>query len=187
MITAQELLRNHVNYRAKRKKLRILITLLVINLVIFSQYAYIIFYDRMTPVEYEHVQLYYDNSFYVPDSRKECEKLVRKYYKIPHLCLNVKLDALTDGRAVCLPPMVFVDKRLSNANFITTYVHELLHIKHQTLDETYVSFMTFKTMYESGNETLRGCAMRLASQTVAGAYPGDYDCGYYILKYLKEN
>ena len=151
-----------------------------------SQYIYIFTsYADIKPKIYERVYLDIPE-FYVPEKKEDCIKLVRDFYCIPHLYFEIEEEPGTNGRTTIFPPIVFVDKDLSNQQLILTYAHELTHIKYQTVNETFVTFMTFKALYESDNETLHGCGLTLAWRVLYGGYAWtDYDCGIYILEYFE--
>lgn len=174
------------SYNLLKKHIKILIPVGVILCVIISHVLYVVLSHRLRYREYVHGYIVYDENFYVPENKQACKNLVKTHYNIPHFYVEKELDAVTAGRALYIPPIVFIDDGLVGVGYITTYVHELMHIKYQTKNERFVTFQTFKTMYESGDETLRGCAMDLAYMVVCGGYEKEYDCGYYILEYLEK-
>lgn len=82
--------------------------------------------------------------------------------------------------------VIEIDKNLDIHTYIITYAHELCHIRYQVGNETYTAYMTFVRLYESGNSELRYHALVYAQDVIGGGYSGTaYDCGYYILEYLK--
>lgn len=145
---------------------------------------YLTFAHRLPYKPYTKSFLIYTEDFYVP-SKEDSKTLIKRYYNVLHIYIDKELGATTGGFALCMPPIVMIDDDLNGVSYITTYVHELMHIKYQTTNERFVVFMTFKTMYESGSDVLRNCSMELAYMVVSGAYEREYDCGYYILEYLK--
>lgn len=64
--------------------------------------------------------------------------------------------------------------------------HEMCHIKYFTGNEIYTQFMTFKTLYESDNETLHDIGVWFGVYILNRCYTQNYDCSQLIINYLKE-
>lgn len=90
------------------------------------------------------------------------------------------------GRSKLFPfdNRVFLNETQSNNNLVWTYTHEIMHKKLFSLNERFVEFETFKTLYESGIKYFQDVALWRASIMRKG--DKEYDCTWYILEYLKE-
>lgn len=163
------------------KKVIIIILLILIGSVI-AQNIYIYNSHKL------EVKPYKQTIIYVPDkeidlTRKQCKKLVDDLYKTPHFTIETNSNT---GSPVFIPPIAFINKNLNNREYIIYYAHELTHLKYQTANETFVTYITFKTLYESDNEILHYCGEFYGACILSGEASGtEYDCGYYILEYLK--
>lgn len=104
----------------------------------------------------------------------------------PHIYLEKDLQAQENGRSRILWRVIEINKNIDIHTYIITYTHELCHVRYQVSNETYTAYMTFVRLYESGNAELRYHALVYAQDVIGGGYNGTaYDCGYYILEYLK--
>ena len=120
-------------------------------------------------------------------TKETAKELVSDLYNTPHFYIEKDLESGKDGMAIVYIRLAIIDEGLSLHNYIITYTHELTHIKHQVNNETFTAYNTFKTLYESGNAELKYHAMIYANDVLRGSYGrGEYDCGYYIIEYLKE-
>lgn len=63
--------------------------------------------------------------------------------------------------------------------------HEICHVKYFTGNEIYTQFMTFKTLYESDNETLKNIGTWFGIYTLNRCYVENYDCSQLIVDYLR--
>ena len=84
---------------------------------------------------------------------------------------------------------VMVLKNLNNMEYVETLTHEIIHLKYCTSNETFTNFMTFKYLYESDNQYLKFASREMAMNILYDDYSSakQYDCGYYIIKYLEDN
>lgn len=64
--------------------------------------------------------------------------------------------------------------------------HELCHIKYFTGNEIYTQFLTFRTLYESGNQTLKTIGKWFGVYTLNRCFITSYDCSKLIIDYLEE-
>ena len=80
--------------------------------------------------------------------------------------------------------VIVVDETLKLRDYVTTLTHELIHITHYTRNERYVSFMTFKTLYESENDYFKNIALYYAWLQFEAGFPYEYDCTGYIKEYF---
>ena len=83
---------------------------------------------------------------------------------------------------------IYINKNItSDTNrFVWTYAHETVHATQLCLNERKTQFLTFKFLYESGNEDFKEIALYQASMMV-NIVEKEYDATYYIAEYLKEN
>lgn len=167
---------------SKRKKIIILI-LVLLNLYFWSVIGYSkLSYNTYKPKEYEYTQLY-NPQVNITLDKSSARKLISKLVKTPHTYKEKQIDGY--GRSIILYRKVEINTNLDIEDYVITYTHELMHIKYCTENETWVSYKTFKTLYESENAELKYIALNYANKVLSGYWQGtEYDCGYYILKYL---
>lgn len=165
-------------------------TIIIIILIVLNVYFWGVLgcsklsYKNYKPKPYEYTQLY-NTQVNITLNKMSARKLISKLVKTPHTYKEKQIDGY--GRSVILFRKVEINTNLSIEDYIVTYTHELTHLKYCTLNETWVSYKTFKTLYESGNAELRYVALNYANEVLSGSWQGtDYDCGYYILKYLAQ-
>lgn len=110
---------------------------------------------------------------------------INALFDFPQYGLNRKnLDAPTLGYCVFFIRLIVVDDIMSLENYVLTLTHELVHLTYFTCNERWVSFMTFKTLYESEDGYFKQIALAYADAQVNHRYPYEYDCGGYIEEYL---
>lgn len=166
-----------------KRKIIIIIILIVLNVYFWGILGYSkLSYMNYKPKEYEYTQLY-NPQVNITLDKSSAKKLINKLVKTPHFYKEKQIDDY--GRSVILYRKVEINTNLPIEDYVITYTHELTHLKYCTENETWVSYTTFKTLYESGNDELRYIALNYANEVLRGCWQGtDYDCGYYILKYL---
>lgn len=119
-------------------------------------------------------------------TKESAKQTLKKLYDTPHIYIEKDLPQGDMGRSMAFFRVVEIDTDLDLHDYIIAYAHELCHVKFQVNNETYTAYQTFVTLYESGNAELQYHAMVYADQIVSGnALSAIYDCGFYILEYLK--
>lgn len=124
-------------------------------------------------------------------TRKEIKQIVSSNLKFKNY-IYIEADNFSDGRlGRALVPLnsIIVKPNISDKEeYAIMLTHELIHLKYHTTNETFTQFMTFKHLYESNNEYLKYASKILALDIFNGEYSHakQYDCGYYIIKYLEE-
>lgn len=119
-------------------------------------------------------------------TKQTARKTIAELFNTPHIYLERDLPSNQDGRSRIMWRVIEIEKNLDIHTYIITYAHELCHVRYQVGNETYTAYMTFIRLYESGNTELHYHALVYAQNVIAGDYSGTaYDCGYYILEYLK--
>lgn len=64
--------------------------------------------------------------------------------------------------------------------------HEFCHIKYFTGNEIYTQFLTFRTLYESNNDTLKTIGKWFGIYALNKNFVNSYDCSKLIIDYLEE-
>jgi len=112
---------------------------------------------------------------------EELFNIEHTYIETTELSDKVFADSNIVRKEVRIKPDLLIEE------YVISYTHELVHIKYESYDETFTAFKTFVELYESGNEELMNVSYIYAQSVMDGCYVGtDYDCGYYIVEYLKE-
>ena len=119
-------------------------------------------------------------------TKQTARTTIANLFNTPHIYREKDLPAQENGRSKIMWRIVEIDKNLDVHTYIVTYTHELCHVRYQVGNETYTAYMTFVRLYESNNAELQYHALVYAQDVISGDYSGtEYDCGYYILEYLK--
>lgn len=119
-------------------------------------------------------------------TKQTARTTIANLFNTPHIYREKDLPAQENGRSKIMWRVVQIDKDLDVHTYIITYAHELCHVRYQVGNETYTAYMTFVRLYESNNAELQYHALIYAKDVISGDYSGtEYDCGYYILEYLK--
>ena len=164
----------------------IIILLIVMLFLAIYPIWHIRFSSILKVKEYEPTRLVVTPTTQTLD-KKTAKKLISDLYKTPHIYIEKDIKGEYDGKAIPQFRVVVVDEGISLHAYIIAYTHELTHVKYQVGNETFTAYKTFITLYESGNAELKYHAMVYANDVLSGSYGrGEYDCGYYILKYLKQ-
>lgn len=164
----------------------ILFLLLLMNLL-SVQYLWIVEYRYdMKPKVYDYYTI--TNYEEISMCRYDAQIKVDVLFNTKHTLSFVKNFEESDtlGTSNLITRKIKIRNDLKIQYFVTTYAHELAHIKYQTANETYVNYISIITLYESGDEQLRQIAMNKAQLIIDGHYDGtEYDCGYYLIEYFK--
>jgi hypothetical protein len=143
--------------------------------------------DRWKVKSYEAVELPNPPSIALNCSNSDLMGAVDNLFNVKHFVARTGKRMANMTSSSCLFRIVFLDKDATGEDLVILYAHELAHLKFFRTDDTYISFKAFQMLYESGNNVLRNVAERYAYEVVTqGVSKGtEYDCGYYILEYLK--
>lgn len=166
-------------------------TMIVIGIIAVIMFALIIratCFNRWEVKTYEQVTLQNSESMALNCTQSELITMVDNLFDTPHFVARTGKRMQNLPSSSCLFRIVFIPKDASGEDLVLLYAHELSHIKFFSTSETYVSFKTFQTLYESDNAILRNVAERYAYKVVTlGHEKGTKaDCGYYILNYLNK-
>lgn len=119
-------------------------------------------------------------------TKETAHTMIAELFDTPHIYFERDLPSNQDGRSRIMFRTIEIDSNLNTHTYIITYAHELCHVRYQVGNETYTAYMTFIRLYESNNAELQYHALVYAQDVINGGYSGtEYDCGYYILEYLK--
>lgn len=159
-----------------------------IFVILTSQNIMVYCANNIDTKQYEIVNLKIEDMEYTL-TKDQVKQMVSNLYNTPHMYLETdNLSAGSNGNSLVVARVVTIKKELSVSEYAIAYAHELTHVKYQVADETYTTFKTFTTLFESGNAELRHMALKDAQIIIYGGYGrSEYDCGYQILEYLEQN
>lgn len=130
---------------------------------------------------------------YICLSKPYLRKLINKEFKTFYiynekdLLSNTTEEIVQLGYANNLFRTVTVDKNLSSWIYIEVLSHEIAHIKYCTLNDTYVQYMVFKTLFESKSQVLHAYAeYMIYTQCYLRDTVPEQDIAYYISEYLED-
>lgn len=175
------------------KTLRFLIFIIIFEIVFFSVTALV--YNRKNKMP---LQIYTQWDYYIAckvlQQEKEPIKIESKsYYREQMEILagfdfyiykesNIRERFGKDGLSLAIIRTVILDENLDGYDYCVTCLHEFLHIKEFIEDEEYLSFKTFKMLYES--EEFHNIGVMYAISVFDGFYYGEYDIRAHIVNYL---
>lgn len=170
--------------RAVQNALIVLLSLALV-LTIF-QVLHIQFSHSLEIKSYQIQNITIGNRPQLTLTKQTARTTIANLFNTPHICREKDLPPQENGRSKIMWRIVEIDKNLDVHTYIVTYTHELCHVRYQVGNETYTAYMTFVRLYESNNAELQYHALVYAQDVISGDYSGtEYDCGYYILEYLK--
>ena len=88
------------------------------------------------------------------------------------------------GRAYILIRTMVIDKHQDGYYYCLTFAHECMHMVRFRQDERYISFETFKYLYEHEDEELHNVGVWYGYRVLRDKYSGDYDIKEEIVNYL---
>ena len=179
-----------VHMERKSDKLWICFIVVAVSLlsILTSQNVLVYSQNNMQVMKYDVTNLKVANMEYTL-TKSDVKKLVSELYNTPHIYVETEnIPSYQNANSFIVARIVRIKPSLSVSAYAVAYAHELTHVKYQVADETYTMFKTFTMLYESGNEELKNMALKDAQSVIYGVYGrSEYDCGYQILEYLKEN
>ena len=78
--------------------------------------------------------------------------------------------------------VIVIDSEISGYKYCETFVHEALHLKKFSGNETYISFETFRYMYET--KELKNVAVCYGLEQIYGEFYEEYNVAHLIVDYL---
>lgn len=170
--------------RAVQNALIVMLSLALV-LTIF-QVLHIQFSHSLEIKSYQIQNITIENRPQLTLTKQTARTTIANLFNTPHIYREKDLPPQENGRSKIMWRIVEIDKNLDVHTYIVTYTHELCHVRYQVGNETYTAYMTFVRLYESNNAELQYHALVYAQDVISGDYSGtEYDCGYYILEYLK--
>ena len=173
--------------KTKIKVQNALIVMLSLALVLtIFQVLYIRFSNSLEIKPYTTQYITIQNKPQLTLTKQTARTTIANLFNTPHIYFEKDLPPQDNGISIIIWRAVQIDKDLDVHTYIITYAHELCHVRYQVGNETYTAYMTFVRLYESNNAELQYHALIYAKDVISGDYSGTkYDCGYYILEYLK--
>lgn len=80
---------------------------------------------------------------------------------------------------------IIIDNDLSGYEYCLNFIHEAMHFKRLSANETYIHFETFKYLYENEDIELHNFGVRFAIKQLRGDYKEDYNCHDQIIGYFR--
>lgn len=190
-ITPRELLINHIEHRNEIKRKRRTITLLsflillaiVFDLIIVAYFS-VPRYQTLEVVPYEHLTLP-QQPINCTLTNAEIKSMLDDFYKLKYTYYeDATITGLeggyTEGNTIT------ISSNLTNVEYLYALAHELTHLKYRIVDETLAEYRTIIDLIESGNTLFEQVGMNRARMIISGGMAGtEYDCGYYLRKYLQ--
>lgn len=169
--------------------------ILIISIILITYSLFTAIYPNLShkmsyeelPSNYTNTQISYNTSEINSYSKSQLKDMVQDLFTTNiYIYIEKDLPSGKLGLSNVFARLLIVEADLSNYNYILTLTHETIHINHMTLNERYVSYMTFIKLYESGIDIFKQVALCYANSQINGEYPYDYNCGSQIFEYMQE-
>ncbi len=96
------------------------------------------------------------------------------------------LEGDINGRCNMFTRVIEIEEDLTNAEYIITLTHELVHLTTFITDESLTQFKTFKKLYNSKSILFNCASFYMINMHVLDNFTEEYDVEYYIYNYLEE-
>lgn len=141
-------------------------------------------YRNLTSSDYYNAINLLESSYTTPNPKTKEE-----YRNFIECDLGIKFYIYTEkdmvgyaGKTYPLARLIIIDTDADGYKYCITFVHEAIHLKEFIGQEDYVSFQTFKYLYES--EELHNVGVWYGLSQVYGCYSGEYNVSHLIVNYL---
>lgn len=159
----------------------IVITVLILRKVEHKDYDY-------TPAQLSQTKTLLQDEFYSNPSvlsQQEYKSLLDREIRVrPYTLTRIKIKE--DGRTFPHYRVININPDVDGIEYCTILAHEMIHLKYMIMDERFVEFKTFKTLYESKNEHLHKAGCYLGLGVLNNRYPEQYNCKGEIIEYLSK-
>lgn len=125
--------------------------------------------------DYEPMYSYYSNEKYKAIIEEEAG--IKPY-------IYCEAD-INGGRALIPLRLITISESLVGYEYCRVFTHEVMHIQKVSGQENYISFETFKFLYESEDEELHNVGVWIAIRQLLGYYPSNEDCHEQIIEYIE--
>lgn len=157
----------------------VVITVLVLRKVEHKDYVY-------TPAQLSQAKTLLQDEFYSSPSilsQQEYKSLLDSEIRVkPYILTRITLQQ--DGRTFVHYRFININPDVDGVEYCVILAHEMIHLKYMIMDERFVEFTTFKTLYESKNEHLHKAGCYLGLGVLNNGYLEQYNCKGEIIEYL---
>lgn len=157
----------------------VVITVLVLRKVEHKDYNY-------TPAQLSQAKTLLQDEFYSSSSvlsQQEYKYLLDREIRVkPYILTRIKIKE--DGRTFPYYRVININPDVDGIEYCVILAHEMIHLKYMIMEERFVEFTTFKTLYESKNEHLHKAGCYLGLGVLNDRYPEQYNCKGEIIEYL---
>ena len=157
----------------------VVITVLVLRNVEHKDYDY-------TSAQLSQAKTLLQDEFYSSSSilsQQEYKSLLDSEIRVrPYILTRIKIKE--DGRTFPHYRVININPDIDGVEYCVILAHEMIHLKYMIMDERFVEFTTFKTLYESKNEHLHRAGCYLGLGVLNDRYPEQYNCKGEIIEYL---
>lgn len=179
--------------KGKFKRLKIIIWLIVLVLSLVTGIRLLVFFrDIKLPIlnytQSEYLcafdKLYKDFDFKMPSLTKQeyREQLENKLNFQNYIYFEC--NSSFNGWQNVIIPTIIINENLSEYDYCRTLTHEMMHFKKFSANEKYISFETFKYLYENECEYLHNVGVLYGLNKIYGSHSGEYDVSGLIVNYL---
>ena len=180
----------------KLKRLKIIICLIIIVVSLVTGIRLLVFFREIklptlnyTNSEYLYAfdKLYKDFDFNMPSKTKqEYKEQLENELNFKHYIYFERNPNFNGWQNVVIPTII-INEELSEYDYCRILTHEIMHFKKFSANETYVSFETFKYLYENECEYLHNVGVLYGINQVYNHSGGEYDISGLIVNYLTNN
>lgn len=142
-------------------------------------------YRNLMPRDYRNAIQLLEKSYikdYKPKTKEEYRKFIESDMGV-HFYIYTEKDMVDyAGKIYPLARLIIIDTDTDGYKYCETFAHEAIHLKEFIGQEDYVTFQTFKYLYES--EELHNVGVWYGLSQVYGCYSGEYNVSHLIVDYL---
>ena len=118
-------------------------------------------------------------------TREDYRKIIEKDMNCTfYIYKEEDLEEGIDGQCSLLFRTITIDSYIDNFYYCSAFAHEVIHLKNLIAQENYVTYMTFKYLYEHPDPEFHSFGIRVALHCLQGGYPQEYACAGEVIEYL---
>jgi len=89
-----------------------------------------------------------------------------------------------DGQCSLLFRTITMDCYIDNFYYCSAFAHEVIHLTNLISQENFVTYQTFKYLYEHEDPEFHNFGIKVALHCLLGGYPEEYACAGEVIQYL---
>ena len=118
-------------------------------------------------------------------TRKDYRTIIEKDFNCRLYFYNeTDLPDGIDGQCQPLFRTITMDSYIDNFYYCSAFAHEMIHLTGYIQQENYVTYQTFKYLYEHEDPEFHNFGIRVGLHCLTNSYPSEYDCIGEVIDYI---